>query len=120
MKLEGKVAIVAGGGQGIGEGIVRCLAEEGADIVVVDVNGDTARKMTEVVRAMGRKSLPVIANLTDENQVNKAVKETVDFFGKMDILVNNVGGVSEETGRAMAEVAESLGDIASVAPPSPA
>ena len=116
MKLEGKIAIVAGGGQGIGEGIVRCLAEEGADIAVTDINSDTAKKMTEQVKAMGRKALPVVADLTDEKQVNKAVKDTVDFFGKIDILVNNVGGVSEEVGQAMAEVAASLGDLASVAP----
>ena len=116
MKLEGKVAVVAGGGQGIGEGIVRCLAEEGADIAVIDINSDTAKKMTEQVKAMGRKALPVVADLTDEKQVNKAVKDTVDFFGKIDILVNNVGGVSEEVGQAMAEVAASLGDLASVAP----
>ena len=43
MKLKDKVAIVAGGGQGIGEGIVRCLAEEGADVAVVEINGDTAK-----------------------------------------------------------------------------
>lgn len=114
MKLEGKVAIVAGGGQGIGEGVVHCLAEEGADVAVVDINGDTAREIAEQVKAMGRKALPVIANLTDDDQVTEAVKDTVDFFGKIDILVNNVGGVSEETLRVMTEYAASLGDVAAL------
>ncbi len=91
MKLKDKVAIVAGGGQGIGEGIIKCLAKEGADIAVVDINPDIARKTAEQVKAMGRKALPIIADLTKEDQVNQAVKDTVDFFGKVDILVNNVG-----------------------------
>ena len=44
MKLEGKIAIVTGGGVGIGRGIVHCLAEEGADVVVVDINGEAGRR----------------------------------------------------------------------------
>ena len=107
MRLKGQVAIVAGGGQGIGEGIVRCLAGEGADIAVVDINGDIARKVAEYVKKRGLKALPVIADLTKEKQVNKAVKDTVEFFGKVDILVNNVGGASVETGQKMAEYAAS-------------
>jgi NAD(P)-dependent dehydrogenase (short-subunit alcohol dehydrogenase family) len=97
MKLAGKVAIVAGGGEGIGEGIIRCLAEEGAEIAVVDINADIAEKTASRVKKMGSRALPVIADLTDEKQVNKAVKDIVDFFGKVDILVNCVGGVSAAT-----------------------
>ncbi len=97
MKLEGKVAIVAGGGQGIGEGIVKCLAEEGANIAVVDINGDNASKVVDGVKAMGRKALAITADLTNDNEVTRVVKETIDFFGKIDILVNCVGGVSRET-----------------------
>jgi len=108
MRLKGQVAIVAGGGQGIGEGIVRCLAEEGADIAVFDINGDTARKVAEEVKKMGLRALPVTADLTKEKQVNKAVKDTVEFFGKIDILVNNVGGASVETGQRIAEHVASL------------
>jgi len=110
MKLEGKVAIVAGGGQGIGEGIVKCLAEEGADVAVVDINGDIARKAADEVKSMGRKGLAVIADLTDDSQVAKSVKETVDFLGKIDILVNNVGGVSLEMSQMIQEQIASFGD----------
>jgi len=110
MKLEGKVAAVAGGGQGIGEGIIRCLAEEGADIAVVDINKDIAAKVSDDVKGMGRKALPVIADLTSEEDVNTAVREIVDFFGKIDILVNNVGGVSPEMGQMMQDHIESLND----------
>lgn len=116
MKLQGQVAIVAGGGQGIGEGIVRCLAEEGADIAVVDINGDIAREVAEQVNKMGRKALPVTADLTKEEQVGKAVKDTVDFFGKVDILVSNVGGVSAETMLKMMEYSASQKDVAELPP----
>jgi len=110
MKLENKVAIVTGGGQGIGEGIVRCLAKEGADIAVVDINGETARKMADEIKSMGRKALPLIADLTDESQVNGTVRDTVDFFGKIDILVNNVGGGGKDMAEMMQKYRESLDD----------
>ena len=83
MKLEDKAAIVAGGGQGIGEGIVKCLAEEGANIAVVDINGDNAKKVADEVKAMGRKALAITADLTNDDEVTRAVKETVDSFGKI-------------------------------------
>lgn len=94
MKLEGKVAIVAGGGQGIGEGIVKCLAEEGADVAIVDYDGENAKKVAEEVETMGRRGLGTYADCADGDLVAKAVQEIVDTFGKMDILVNNVGGHS--------------------------
>ena len=117
MKLQGQVAIVAGGGQGIGEGIVRCLAEEGADIAVVDINGDIAREVAKQISKMGLKALPVTADLTKEEQVNKAVKDTVDLFGKVDILVSNVGGVSVETGQKIVEYTASLEAVKDFAQP---
>jgi NAD(P)-dependent dehydrogenase (short-subunit alcohol dehydrogenase family) len=101
MRLKDKIAIVAGGALGIGEGIVRCLAQEGADIAVIDIDGDAASHTAEEVKAIGRRALPLTADLTEENQVNGAVKDTVDFFGRIDILVNNVGGVSIETSQML-------------------
>lgn len=114
MKLKDKIAIVAGGAQGIGEGIVRCLAAEGADIAVVDVNRDAASRIVEEVRDMGRRALPVTADLTEENQVNKAVGDIVDFFGRIDILVNNVGGVSAEMSQRVEEHAASFQEIVGI------
>jgi NAD(P)-dependent dehydrogenase (short-subunit alcohol dehydrogenase family) len=95
MKLEGKVAIVSGGGAGIGQGIVRCLAEEGADVAIVDINIDTARKVADEVEELGRKSLAIEADLTNRKKVTQAVQDVVNTFGKVDILVNNVGGLSK-------------------------
>jgi len=103
MRLQDKIAIVAGGAQGIGEGIVRCLAAEGADIAVVDVNCDAAGRIVEEVREMGRRALPITADLTEESQVNRAVRDVVAFFVRIDILVNNVGGVSAEMSQRMEE-----------------
>ncbi len=94
MKLENKVAIVTGGGAGIGLGITLCLAREGADVVIVDINEVNANKAADEVKKLGRKGLPVIANVTDEKQVADAVQKTIDTFGRLDILVNNAGGES--------------------------
>jgi meso-butanediol dehydrogenase/(S,S)-butanediol dehydrogenase/diacetyl reductase len=94
MKLEGKTAIVSGGGAGIGRGIVFCLAEEGADVAIVDIDEETAAAVADEVKKLGRKSSVIIADVTDSKQVSRAVQETLDGFGKIDILVNNTGGES--------------------------
>jgi NAD(P)-dependent dehydrogenase (short-subunit alcohol dehydrogenase family) len=93
MRLEGKVAIVTGGGRGIGRGIVLCLAEEGADVVVNSLHKDTTERVAAEVRALGRKSLAIAADVTDEEKVTEIVHVTINTFGKIDILVNNVGGM---------------------------
>jgi len=110
MKLKDKIAIVAGGGQGIGEGIALCLAEEGADIAVIDINPDTATGVAGKVKAMGRRALTVTADLTEEDQVSRAIKEVADFFGRIDILVNNVGGGTPEMAQMQTEYVKTLPD----------
>ncbi len=95
MKLEGKVAIVTGGAQGIGQVIVRCLAKEGTDVVIADINFDAAKRTADEVKAMGRKALAIEADLTDSKKIKQVVQQTMDTFGKIDILVNNVGGLGE-------------------------
>jgi NAD(P)-dependent dehydrogenase (short-subunit alcohol dehydrogenase family) len=95
MKLKGKVAAVTGGGAGIGEGIVKCLAEEGADVAVIDISKDNAEKVSAGVKAMGCRSLAIIANVTEKDQADYAVKQILDTFERIDILVNNVGGESK-------------------------
>ncbi len=95
MKLKGKVAAVTGGGAGIGEGIVKCLAEEGADVAVIDISKDNAEKVSADVEAVGCRSLAIIANVTEKDQADYALKRMLDTFGRVDILVNNVGGESK-------------------------
>lgn len=93
MKLPEKVAVVTGGAQGIGRGIVQCLAEEGADVAVVDIADVHAMRAADEVKEMGRRSLPVRADLTVTEEVERTVEAIIDYFGRIDILVNNVGGV---------------------------
>jgi meso-butanediol dehydrogenase/(S,S)-butanediol dehydrogenase/diacetyl reductase len=95
MKLEGRVAAVTGGGAGIGRGIVQCLAEEGADVAVIDIVARTAGEIAGKVSEMGRRSLVIEANATEKQQADEALKKVLDTFGRIDILVNNVGGESK-------------------------
>jgi NAD(P)-dependent dehydrogenase (short-subunit alcohol dehydrogenase family) len=110
MKLKGKVALVAGGGQGIGEGISLCFAEEGADVAIADINAENAKKVAEKIEAMGCKALALSADLTEDKEAKKTVQETLDFFGRIDILVNNVGGVNAETLIQIIENRSAFGD----------
>ena len=91
MRLEGKVAIVTGGAGGLGRGITLCLAEEGAHVAIADIDADSAHQVADKVRALGYKALVVEADLTREESAGRLVAETLDAFGKIDILVNNVG-----------------------------
>jgi len=90
-RLDGKVAIVTGGSRGIGRAIALGLAEAGADIVL------TSRKLPDLetvageVEALGRKALPVAANIRHIEEHESVVKATLERFGKIDILVNNAG-----------------------------
>jgi len=96
MKLENKVAIVTGGGQGLGRGIVLCLAEEGADVAIIEINEDSARNAAAEVEQMGRRACAIVADATDNDSIVKSVREVIDHFGRIDILVNNVGGSDED------------------------
>jgi len=91
-KLEEKVAIVTGAGQGIGEGIALAFAKEGAKLVVAEINAKTCNEVAEEIRQMGKEALGVVCNVGDEEQVKRMVEEAVTNFGPVDILVNNAQG----------------------------
>ncbi len=91
MRLQDKVALVTGAGRGIGRAIALCLADEGADVAVNSLDEDVKRVADEI-KVQGRKSLALVADVTDERQVNGIVQAMLDAFGRIDILVNNVGG----------------------------
>ena len=95
--LKGKTAIVTGGGSNIGRGIVLCLAEEGANIVIADIDEAQAKKTVEKANATGGggKTVVVKADVTKRDEVDAMVKKTLaEFDNKIDILVNNVGWAS--------------------------
>lgn len=90
--LNGKVAIVTGGANGIGKATALRLAQAGADIVIGDLNMVDAQKAVEEITKYGVKALAVECNiLKDESMVN-LVQETIDTFGAIHILINNAGG----------------------------
>ena len=90
-KLDGRVAIVTGAATGLGRGIAMLYAAEGADVAVLDRNGPGAERVAEAIRALGRQSLSVEVDVSDEAGVKAAVARAVDALGSPDILVNNAG-----------------------------
>lgn len=91
MRLKDKVAIVTGSGRGIGEGIVMRFAEEGAKIIVNDVNEADAKAVVEKIRAKGGQAIAVLGSVADRAVVQKMVDTAVAEFGTLDIIVNNAG-----------------------------
>lgn len=90
-RLMGKTAIVTGAGRGIGRGIAIRLALDGADVAVSDINASDVDRVVEEVRAAGRQSLGIVADVTKGNEVSAMVDKVVDEFGKLDVMVANAG-----------------------------
>jgi meso-butanediol dehydrogenase / (S,S)-butanediol dehydrogenase / diacetyl reductase len=91
MRLKDKVAIVTGAGGGLGEGICLCLAREGADVVVSDVNMNLANGVVEKVKAAGRKAIAVKTDVRSRSECQALVKTALDAMGKIDIMVCGAG-----------------------------
>jgi NAD(P)-dependent dehydrogenase (short-subunit alcohol dehydrogenase family) len=92
--LTEQVAVVTGGSQGLGRGIVLALAAAGAHVCPASRTQVAVEAVTEEVHALGCDSLPLVADVTDEGQVQAMVRRVVDKFGRIDILVNSAGIVS--------------------------
>jgi len=92
MKLKNRVAIVTGGGRGIGRAIALKLAEEGADIVVASTSLEPANAVIKEIEALGRKGLAIQTDVSKFDDVKRTVANVLDAFGHIDILVNNAGG----------------------------
>jgi len=89
--LDGKTALVTGAARGIGRAIAVELAQEGADLAICDLQEDWLGETAAMVRGLGRQALCLAVDVSDSNRVNETVKQTVDKFGKLDLLVNNAG-----------------------------
>lgn len=92
--LTDQVAIVTGGGGGIGRAIALAFASVGADIVIADIVPERCEETAERVRELGRKALAVPTDVTDTEQIRTMVDKAKEHFGRIDILVNNAGGVA--------------------------
>jgi 3-oxoacyl-[acyl-carrier protein] reductase len=97
MKFEGKVALVTGAAHGIGEAIALKLAQEGADVVVTDVDLEGAQRVAQEIEGLGRKAKAVQADVSQREAVQRLVSEAVSLFGQIDILVNNAGIIRRGT-----------------------
>jgi len=88
MRLHGTVAIVTGGGSGMGKAIAETYAREGAHVAVVDVDGDAAKS---VARKIGNTAIAIKCDVTRRSDIDAAVVETASAFGGLNVLVNNAG-----------------------------
>jgi NAD(P)-dependent dehydrogenase (short-subunit alcohol dehydrogenase family) len=95
-RLTGRVALVSGAANGIGRASALRLAREGADLVVVDREGDRLREVARAIEEAGRRVLPITADWTDAAAVHEAFAATRREFGRVDVLFNNVGQSARE------------------------
>jgi glucose 1-dehydrogenase len=92
MKLEGKTVLITGGSQGIGQGIAFRLAEEGADVAIDYVgNSEAADATVAQIEKRGRRGLAIEADISSVDQIHSMMKQAVDSFGGVDVLINNAG-----------------------------
>jgi 3-oxoacyl-[acyl-carrier protein] reductase len=104
MDLSNKIAIVTGSGRGIGQAIALKLAEVGATVVVNDIgDAEPLEAVAQEIRAMGRQSLPILADVSSSSDVARLVAEAIAAYGKIDILVNNAGIARDQLVLRMSE-----------------
>ena len=96
MKLKDKVAIVVGGGSGIGRASATLMAQEGAKVMVVDLNIDRANKVADNIKAMGYIATPLKIDMRKEEDAQEMAKFTLGKYSKIDILANMAGGSTGE------------------------
>jgi NAD(P)-dependent dehydrogenase (short-subunit alcohol dehydrogenase family) len=89
--LTGKVAVVTGGGGGIGRGISETFAAQGAKVVVAEIDADRAADTVAAIRAEGGDALAQVADVRERDQVDALARATLGEYGRVDVLVNNVG-----------------------------
>ena len=104
MRVEGKSVIVTGAGGGIGEGIARRLASEGAAVIVNDINATLGEKVTADITAAGGRARFVAGDVTQGDDWHTLVAAAQDFGGRLDVIVNNAGWTHRN--RPMLEVSE--------------
>jgi len=91
-RLDGKVALITGGDSGIGRAVAALFAREGADVAIVYLcEHDDAAKTKQIVESEGRRAITIAGDLGDKDFAEKAVQQTVDQLGGLDILINNAG-----------------------------
>ena len=110
-RLDGQVAVVTGGGRGIGEAIALGMAEAGADIVVAARRTNEIEAVAEKVRALGRRALAVTTDMMEIEQVQALAQTTFDEMGALTCWVSNAGGADDRVARTFLEMPERQWDF---------
>ncbi|HJM28470.1 MAG: SDR family NAD(P)-dependent oxidoreductase [Acidimicrobiales bacterium] len=95
--LSGQTAVITGSGKGIGEGTAKLLSEAGASVVVSSRTEEDIRKVSDEIVSAGGSAIPIVCDVTKDEQVHALAKSALDTFGTIDIWVNNVGGSTGRT-----------------------
>jgi NAD(P)-dependent dehydrogenase (short-subunit alcohol dehydrogenase family) len=95
-RLDDMSAVVTGAGHGIGHATAGCLAREGADVVLIDLDPEAVQRAAETVRQHGQRAIALAADCTSDEQVADALAKAREAFGRIDILFNNVGQSARE------------------------
>lgn len=103
MRLLDKVAIITGGGRGIGEATAKKFAQEGARVVIADINQEDIERTVNEIKSMGGEAMGLVVDVTKGASAIKMVADTVLKYGKLDILVNNAGITMDSTLLKMTE-----------------
>lgn len=90
-KLQGKVAVITGGASGIGAATAKLFVSEGAKVVLVDLNEEKGKAFEAELKALNADAVFVKANITSEEEVANIFKQTIEVFGKVDVVFNNAG-----------------------------
>ncbi len=110
-KLDGQVAVVTGGGRGIGEGLALGLAEAGADVVVAARRSEEIEAVAEKIRAIGRRALAITTDVMDIAQVGTLAETAYAEMGRLDCWVSNAGGADDRVPRTLLDMPERQWDF---------
>ena len=105
-RLDGQVAVITGGGRGIGRAIALGFAEAGADVVLAARRTEEIQSVADEVTALGQRGLAITTDMMEMDQIENLAEETVKQMGKLSIWVNNAGGADDRTMRNLIDVPE--------------
>lgn len=101
MRLEGKIALITGAGAGIGRACAELFAREGACVAIAEYDSETGEAVCQAITKAGGKAIFIKTDVSKQENVEEAVQRTVDTFGGLDILYNNVGGSTLQDGSVL-------------------